>query len=92
MTISLYNSSGNVSESWRYIGCALSHKLNDRNYPRVYSALPLETDPRMYIDPSAGSLVLQAAAAALLSGVAMFSRVRVGIRDAVASIFRRKTS
>ena len=46
----------------------------------------------MYIDPSAGSLVLQAAAAALLSGVAMFSRVRVGIRDAFASIFRRKTS
>lgn len=46
----------------------------------------------MYIDPSAGSLVLQAAAAALLSGVAMFSRVRTGLRDLVSSIFRRKAS
>ena len=46
----------------------------------------------MYIDPSAGSLVLQAAAAAVLSGVAMFSRVRTGIRGVLASIFRRKAS
>lgn len=46
----------------------------------------------MYIDPSAGSLVLQAAAAAALSGIAMFSRVRTSIRDMFSSIFRRKAS
>ena len=46
----------------------------------------------MYIDPSAGSLVLQAAAAAALSGVAMFSRVRSSIRGVFTAIFRRKAS
>ena len=44
----------------------------------------------MYIDPSAGSLVLQAAVAAALSGVAFFSRIRGAVRGAIASILNRR--
>ncbi len=34
----------------------------------------------MYIDPSAGSLLLQIVAAGVLSAAAMFSRVREGVK------------
>lgn len=44
----------------------------------------------MYIDPSAGSLVLQAAAAAALSGIAFFGRFRSAVREFVSSIFARR--
>jgi hypothetical protein len=39
----------------------------------------------MYIDPTAGSLVLQVLAAGALSAVAMFGRVREGLKN----FFRR---
>jgi hypothetical protein len=44
----------------------------------------------MYIDPTAGSLVLQILAAAALSAVAMFARVRAGVRSFFKSILPRR--
>ncbi|GJG85678.1 hypothetical protein tb265_08590 [Gemmatimonadetes bacterium T265] len=44
----------------------------------------------MYIDPSAGSLVLQAAAAVALSGVAFLGRFRGAVKDFVSSVFTRR--
>jgi hypothetical protein len=43
----------------------------------------------MYIDPAAGSLVLQVLAAGLISGLAFFARARRVIREFVGKIFRR---
>lgn len=40
----------------------------------------------MYIDPTAGSLVLQAVAAAAISAVAMFSRAREGVKSFFRSL------
>jgi hypothetical protein len=40
----------------------------------------------MYIDPSAGSLVLQLLAAGALSAVAMFTRVREAVKSAFRSL------
>ena len=40
----------------------------------------------MYIDPTAGSLVLQLIAAAALSAVAMASRVRAGVKSFIKSL------
>jgi hypothetical protein len=44
----------------------------------------------MYIDPTAGSLVLQVLAAGVLSAVAMFSRVREGLKHFFRSIVPRR--
>ena len=48
----------------------------------------------MYIDPSAGSLVLQAAVATGLSGIALVVRmrgtVRTAVRDALSSVLSRR--
>jgi hypothetical protein len=44
----------------------------------------------MYIDPTAGSLVLQVLAAGALSAVAVFSRVREGLKHAFRSLLPRR--
>ena len=44
----------------------------------------------MYIDPTAGSLVLQLLAAGVLSGLAMFSRVREGAKSFFKSLVPRR--
>jgi hypothetical protein len=44
----------------------------------------------MYIDPSAGSLVLQILAAGVLSAVAMVSRVREAIKSFFRSLAPRR--
>jgi hypothetical protein len=44
----------------------------------------------MYIDPTAGSLVLQVLAAAVLSAAAMASRVREGLRSFFRSLLPRR--
>ena len=44
----------------------------------------------MYIDPAFGSLVLQAAAAALLSAVAFVGRLRRATRALVTNLFARR--
>ncbi len=44
----------------------------------------------MYIDPTAGSLVLQVLAAGALSAVAMFSRVREGLKHFFHSLSPRR--
>ncbi len=44
----------------------------------------------MYIDPTAGSLVLQALAAGVLSALAMFSRVREGVKSFFRSLIPRR--
>jgi hypothetical protein len=43
----------------------------------------------MYIDPTSGSLVLQAIAAGVLSAVAMMSRVREGLKSFLHNIVSR---
>ena len=43
----------------------------------------------MYVDPSAGSLIVQVAAATALSGLAFLARFRVAARELFASVFRR---
>ncbi|HET7468406.1 MAG TPA: hypothetical protein VFJ81_01980 [Gemmatimonadales bacterium] len=43
----------------------------------------------MYIDPTSGSLVLQAIAAGVLSAVAMMSRVREAIKSFYHSLVSR---
>jgi hypothetical protein len=43
----------------------------------------------MYIDPTAGSLVLQILAAAALSAVAMVGRVREGVKTFFRSFTKR---
>jgi hypothetical protein len=40
----------------------------------------------MYIDPTAGSLMLQALAAGALSALAMFSRLREGVKSFFRSL------
>jgi hypothetical protein len=42
----------------------------------------------MYLDPTAGSLVLQVLAAGALSAVALFGRVREGVKTVWHSIVR----
>jgi hypothetical protein len=44
----------------------------------------------MYIDPNAGSLVLQLLAAGALSAVAMVSRVREAVKSFLKSILPRR--
>ncbi len=44
----------------------------------------------MYIDPSTGSLVLQVLAAGALSAVALFSRVREGLKAFFRSLSPRR--
>jgi hypothetical protein len=44
----------------------------------------------MYIDPTAGSLVLQALAAGVLSALAMFSRFREGAKSFFKSLVPRR--
>jgi hypothetical protein len=44
----------------------------------------------MYIDPTAGSLVLQVIAAAALSAVAMAARVRAGVKTFFKSLLPRR--
>lgn len=44
----------------------------------------------MYIDPTAGSLVLQALAAGVLSALAMFSRLREGAKSFFKSLVPRR--
>lgn len=44
----------------------------------------------MYIDPGAGSLILQVAAAFVLSVLATLGRVRAAARSLVSSLFRRR--
>jgi hypothetical protein len=51
--------------------------------PRMIARLP------MYIDPTAGSLVLQVLAAAALSAVAMVGRVREGVKSFFKSFTKR---
>ena len=43
----------------------------------------------MYIDPSAGSLLLQLFAAAFLTAAATLSSLRRGIRDLLSRLLRR---
>lgn len=44
----------------------------------------------MYIDPSAGSLIVQILAAGVLSAAAMFSRVREGLKSVFRSLSPRR--
>jgi hypothetical protein len=44
----------------------------------------------MYIDPTAGSLVLQVLAAGVLSAVAMFGRLREGLKQMFRSLSPRR--
>ena len=44
----------------------------------------------MYIDPTAGSLVLQVLAAGVLSAVAMFGRLREGVKSFFKSLVPRR--
>jgi hypothetical protein len=44
----------------------------------------------MYIDPTAGSLVLQVLAAGALSAVAMFGRLREGLKQLFRSMLPRR--
>jgi hypothetical protein len=44
----------------------------------------------MYIDPTTGSLVLQVLAAGILSVLAMFSRVREGIKSFFKMVMPRR--
>jgi hypothetical protein len=44
----------------------------------------------MYIDPTAGSLALQALAAGVLSAVALFGRVREALKQFVRSLLPRR--
>ena len=44
----------------------------------------------MYIDPTAGSLVLQVLAAGALSAVALFSRLREGLKHFFRSLSPRR--
>ena len=44
----------------------------------------------MYIDPAAGSMVIQVVAAAAISVAAMFGRVREGVRTLVTSVLGRR--
>lgn len=44
----------------------------------------------MYIDPTAGSLILQVLAAGALSAVAMFSRVREGLKSFFRALSPRR--
>jgi hypothetical protein len=44
----------------------------------------------MYIDPTAGSLVLQVLAAGVLSAVAVFARLREGLKQAFRSLLPRR--
>ncbi len=44
----------------------------------------------MYIDPSTGSLVLQVLAAGALSAVALFGRLREGLKQFVRSLLPRR--
>ena len=44
----------------------------------------------MYIDPTAGSLILQVLAAGALSAVAMFSRVREGLKGFFRALSPRR--
>ena len=46
----------------------------------------------MYIDPAAGSVILQVVAAAAVTGLAMFGRVREALRSFIASVFSRRHS
>ena len=48
--------------------------------------------PSMYIDPSAGSLVLQLLAAGALSAVAMVSRLREAVKSFLKSLVPRRKS
>jgi hypothetical protein len=44
----------------------------------------------MYIDPTAGSLVLQVLAAGALSAVAVFGRLREGLKQMFRSLLSRR--
>ena len=44
----------------------------------------------MYIDPTAGSLVLQVLAAGALSAVAVFARLREGLKQLYRSLLPRR--
>jgi len=44
----------------------------------------------MYIDPTAGSLVLQVLAAGVLSAVVMLGRLREGIKQVFRSLWPRR--
>jgi hypothetical protein len=44
----------------------------------------------MYIDPTAGSLVLQVLAAGALSAVAVFSRLREGLKNFLRPLLPRR--
>jgi len=44
----------------------------------------------MYIDPAAGSTIIQIGAAVLLSTLAFADRVRQGVRTFLASVFSRR--
>jgi len=44
----------------------------------------------MYIDPTAGSLVLQVLAAGVLSAVAVFARLREGVKHVFRSLLPRR--
>jgi hypothetical protein len=46
----------------------------------------------VYIDPAAGSIILQVVAAAAVTGLAMFSRVREALRSFFSSVFSRRQS
>jgi len=50
----------------------------------------IPVEGRMYIDPTAGSLVLQVIAAGVLSAVAMFARVREGMKSFFRSLLPRQ--
>ena len=44
----------------------------------------------MYIDPAAGSMILQVVAAVALSAVAFVGRARDRVRDVFTALFRRR--
>jgi hypothetical protein len=46
----------------------------------------------VYIDPAAGSVILQVVAAAAVTGLAMVGRVREALRSFFSSMFSRRHS
>ena len=65
----------------------LSLRVRDRLTAR---SEPLNCRGDMYIDPTAGSLVLQVLAAGALSAVAVFSRLREGLKHIFRSLLPRR--
>ena len=73
-------------------GSAPTRMMSPRSASFVHDSFspPLSLQPPMYIDPAAGSAIIQIGAAILLSTLAFAARVRQGVRTFFASVFTRR--